>query len=127
MNAPRKSSGLVSVLAQLAAALAGIMVTGVAAGTVLRGGSPRDIGTAVTTLLDRIPGPSDAQNQPAGAGSSGTSIAFSGTGTASPDPSTLTVAPSGSMDGYTRLMFGQPWTDDVDVDGGHNEIGRAHV
>ncbi|SKT53093.1 putative secreted protein [Mycobacteroides abscessus subsp. massiliense] len=47
----------------------------------------------------------------------------SGTGTPSADPSTLTVAALGSKNGYARARFGQPWTDDVDVEGGHNGCG----
>jgi hypothetical protein len=45
---------------------------------------------------------------------------ISGTGTPSDDPETLTVAVPGSMNGYARARFGQPWTDDVNVEGGHN-------
>jgi Protein of unknown function (DUF1524) len=32
----------------------------------------------------------------------------------------LAVAPAGSLDGYTRDAFGQAWSDDVTVAGGHN-------
>src|SRR4051794_21226002 len=32
----------------------------------------------------------------------------------------LAVAPAGSLDGYSRDAFGQAWSDDVTVAGGHN-------
>lgn len=44
----------------------------------------------------------------------------SGTGSPSDDPSTLTVAAKGSMDTYVRSSFGPAWTDNVNVEGGHN-------
>lgn len=45
---------------------------------------------------------------------------ISATETPSDDPETLTVAAPGPMNGYARARFGQPWTDDVNIEGGHN-------
>ncbi|MFN6544981.1 MULTISPECIES: HNH endonuclease family protein [Mycobacteriaceae] len=64
--------------------------------------------TAINWATERI---NPAQSSPNGIG---------GTGAPSDDPSTLTVAKSGPMRGYARDRFGAAWTDDVDVEYGHN-------
>ncbi|CPW92602.1 HNH endonuclease family protein [Mycobacteroides abscessus] len=72
----------------------------------------------ISSVLSKITG----QEQSDEVAPSGSTTA-SGSGTPSPDPSTLTVAAPGSKNGYARARFGQPWTDDVDVEGGHNGCG----
>lgn len=75
-------------------------------------GGPDSAKARVTDTLGNVAGSLHAR--PSG------SDADSGTGTPSDDPAMLTVAGPGSMRGYARSMFGQAWTDDVKVEGGHN-------
>lgn len=124
MSGQRKSSGNGSTIWQLLVTLLVITATAAVMGTVLSG-APLP---SVTALIDKVTGKVDDIREEYTAGGSEPAIGgptitsgSGGTGTPSPDPSTLTVAAPASTDGYARLRFGQSWTDDVDVEGGHNQ------
>lgn len=125
-GAGKKSSGALSELLQLLFTLAVVGLAVVLATTFMRGGVDgvrqvvvNAIGWVTEEAHDLLGTPTDPFG--VGSGESGTagSVA-SGTGDASDDPSQLTVTDPASMTGYTRAQFGQAWTDDVDVEDGHN-------
>lgn len=88
-----------------------VLLAVAAAAALLHGGWPVVRGR-VTQLLSTAAGP--LHGHVAG------SVSDSGTGSPSDDPATLAVAQPEPMTGYSRAKFGPAWTDDVDVEGGHN-------
>lgn len=123
MGSPQKSSGFASTLLQLALTMLAVALTAAVLLGSLSGTSLPVIGPAVSAMLERIPAEVETL-RPGGQthvpDASPGGMALGGAGLPSADPSTLVVAPQGSMTGYARDRFGQPWTDDVDVEGGRN-------
>lgn len=110
LKSPPENDKLLSQLLQLFALAAVAVIVVLIVNGTLFGKDNR-----ISSELSKITG---QEQRDEGAPPSASTI--SGTGTPSPDPSTLTVAAPGSKNGYARARFGQPWTDDVDIEGGHN-------
>ncbi|CPU57740.1 extracellular deoxyribonuclease [Mycobacteroides abscessus] len=111
LKSPPENDKLLSQLLQTLFALAAVAVIVV----LIVNGTLFGKDNRISSELSKITG---QEQRDEGAPPSASTI--SGSGTPSPDPATLTVAAPGSKDGYARARFGQPWTDDVDIEGGHN-------
>ncbi len=119
MNSPKTAAGRSpskgTSLWQVGSALIAIAAVLLVASVVLHGHGR----SGISNLIGQLTGRDQTGEVYSGTDSAGTASA-GGTGTPSADPSTLRVSSVGSKNGYARARFGQPWTDDVDVEGGHN-------
>lgn len=113
-NSTSKETGNGSSRRLAIAAVVGVALMTAAAMTGGGIGGLRDTAAAAVSRV------TDTVREAASEALSAKGSTSSGTGTPSDDPATLAVTATGSMNGYARARFGQPWTDDVDVDGGHN-------
>lgn len=111
---PDDDKSMSEFLQTLAALVAVVVVVALVVNAVVFGKDSR-VSNIVSNLTGQGHSAAETATPPASSDS--------GTGMPSSDPSTLTVAALGSKNGYARARFGQPWTDDVDVEGGHNGCG----